>query len=437
MVDTTYPNSSKKRLSQEKVQELLLLYNNNQFEKVLSKIETLKELFNKTAELFNLEGASNASLQRYMAAIDSYKRAIELKPNYDEAYNNMGNALKGTGDIKGAIESYKQAIKINSTCEEAHYNLAVSQNEVGEFSDAANHSRHFIELNPNSAEAYYLLGNSLSDRDLKAAIQNCKHALKIRPNYVQAHNEISYCLRHYISARNNNLLGEIEAIEDLIKTEQQKLREKIDKDNFWFVDIPKTSSTAINVLLGLKFGWPFGKNTYLDSNGNHKIHINRSMLLADHTPAFIAKPHISETLWNKIDTFAVVRNPYRWCSSLWHHTMKYHNLGVKTNDFDQFLGALEERLKGDFTKREIYPTSYRQTDFILDVNGNRIVKYLFHLEDREAIDHFLRFKGVFGYSNTHRIKFGNETQSADHHIRLCEKRKIDRIFEKDFEILGY
>ena len=28
------------------------------------------------------------------AAIDSYKQALKIKPDYAEAYNNMGNALR-------------------------------------------------------------------------------------------------------------------------------------------------------------------------------------------------------------------------------------------------------------------------------------------------------------------------------------------------------
>ena len=57
------------------------------------------------------------------AAIDSYKQAIKIKPDYADAYYNMGNALKDTGDFNAAIDSYKQAIKIKPDYAEAYNNM--------------------------------------------------------------------------------------------------------------------------------------------------------------------------------------------------------------------------------------------------------------------------------------------------------------------------
>ena len=31
------------------------------------------------------------------AAIESYKQALKIKPDYAEAYSNIGNVLKGSG----------------------------------------------------------------------------------------------------------------------------------------------------------------------------------------------------------------------------------------------------------------------------------------------------------------------------------------------------
>ena len=37
-------------------------------------------------------------------AIENYEKAIELKPDYTEAYNNLGNVLRDTGKSDKAIE---------------------------------------------------------------------------------------------------------------------------------------------------------------------------------------------------------------------------------------------------------------------------------------------------------------------------------------------
>ena len=109
---------------QGQVDELVGLYNQRQFEEVLAKIKPLVSLFPKAITLYNIQGASNAALQRYDAAIDSYKQAIKIKPDYAEAYSNMGVALKDKGEFDAAIDSYKQAIKIKPDYAEAHRHLS-------------------------------------------------------------------------------------------------------------------------------------------------------------------------------------------------------------------------------------------------------------------------------------------------------------------------
>ena len=45
--------------------------------------------------------------------MENYRRAIEIDPKAKEAYNNLGNALKKIGDLKGAVENYRRAIEID------------------------------------------------------------------------------------------------------------------------------------------------------------------------------------------------------------------------------------------------------------------------------------------------------------------------------------
>ena len=56
-------------------------------------------------------------------AIASYRQAVRLKPDYAEAYNNLGNALKDQGKLEEAIASYQQALRLKPDYAEAHNNL--------------------------------------------------------------------------------------------------------------------------------------------------------------------------------------------------------------------------------------------------------------------------------------------------------------------------
>ena len=57
-------------------------------------------------------------------AIEAYDRALSLKPDYFEAYNNKANALKDQGKLEEAISSYKKAISLKPDYADAHINLS-------------------------------------------------------------------------------------------------------------------------------------------------------------------------------------------------------------------------------------------------------------------------------------------------------------------------
>ena len=57
-------------------------------------------------------------------AIESYDRALSLKPDYFEAYNNKANALKDQGELEEAITTYKKAISLKPDYADAHVNLS-------------------------------------------------------------------------------------------------------------------------------------------------------------------------------------------------------------------------------------------------------------------------------------------------------------------------
>ena len=57
-------------------------------------------------------------------AIPLYKKAIELNPNYVEAYNNLGVACFETGRREDAIAAlFKKALEINPNQADARRNL--------------------------------------------------------------------------------------------------------------------------------------------------------------------------------------------------------------------------------------------------------------------------------------------------------------------------
>jgi Flp pilus assembly protein TadD len=60
---------------------------------------------------------------RTSEAIDQYKQALRIKPNFAEAHANLGAALAQTGRISEAIEQLKASLLINPSNVDARNNL--------------------------------------------------------------------------------------------------------------------------------------------------------------------------------------------------------------------------------------------------------------------------------------------------------------------------
>ena len=55
-------------------------------------------------------------------SINAFNKAISIKPEYAEAYDNMGVALKNKGNLEEAINAHKKSILIKPYYAEAYNN---------------------------------------------------------------------------------------------------------------------------------------------------------------------------------------------------------------------------------------------------------------------------------------------------------------------------
>jgi tetratricopeptide (TPR) repeat protein len=65
------------------------------------------------------KGYAQANSGQYTQAIDNFKQAIALKPDYAEAYNMLGFSTRKSGDVKGAYAYYDKALKLKPNFPEA------------------------------------------------------------------------------------------------------------------------------------------------------------------------------------------------------------------------------------------------------------------------------------------------------------------------------
>jgi len=198
---------------------LVTLFNNGKLRQSLSESSQLLETFPNSIVLCNISGASSAGLKQFDAAIKYYKKALEIKPDYAEAYYNMGIALKDNGDLDAAINSYKKALEIKSDYVGAYFNTGNILKDTGDLEAAIDSYKKALEIKPDYAEAYNNIGLVLKDKgDLEEAINSYKKALEIKPDYFEAKENLISLLTSYIPQKDNpNLI--VKANEEIRKVD--------------------------------------------------------------------------------------------------------------------------------------------------------------------------------------------------------------------------
>jgi tetratricopeptide (TPR) repeat protein len=136
---------------------------------------------------YNL-GASYGELGRWQEAIDEYKQAIRIKPDYADAHNNLGAVYSKLGRYQDAIEAFSHAIKIKTDYAEAQYNLGITYGKLGRYQDAIEAFSQAIKIKTDYAEAHYNLGVAYYKLGrYQEAVDAYKQAIRIKPDFADVH----------------------------------------------------------------------------------------------------------------------------------------------------------------------------------------------------------------------------------------------------------
>lgn len=140
------------------------------------------------AEAFNNMGCALKDQGKLFAAIKAYQRAIYLSPNYTNAYFNLGNTLQEQRKWDTAVDAYLKALSTRSDFPEAFNNMGNALQSQKKWSEAIDAYTSAISLKADFADAYYNIGNVLHEQcKWEEAICEYRKALSIKPNYTNAY----------------------------------------------------------------------------------------------------------------------------------------------------------------------------------------------------------------------------------------------------------
>lgn len=199
---------------------------------------------------------------------------------------------------------------------------------------------------------------------------------------------------------------------------------------FYFIDIPRTSSSSIRSVIGRKFGKVYGKKNVVDSR--HAT----PQIFTDHARAKDMSALLGNFIWNRIFTFTMVRNPWDRTYSMYNYRKMICNI-PKEWSFRDYVLILEK----SFADTPYFKYSFHRngaSEYVLGNDGEIIVDFIAKYESREDDLRYIssRIK-CDDLASTHIQSAG---QNNKHYSKIYDeetKEIIRMLYAKDIELFGY
>jgi len=131
-------------------------------------------------------------------AINLFNGAIELDPEYAQAYAGMGEAYRRMYDetrdsewVDMAIQYSERAKEINNELPAVHVTLGMIQQATGRYDEAVNSFRRALKLDSVNADAYRGLARAYVQLgSIDQAEETYKRSIRLRPTYWAGYNQL-------------------------------------------------------------------------------------------------------------------------------------------------------------------------------------------------------------------------------------------------------
>jgi hypothetical protein len=211
------------------------------------------------------------------------------------------------------------------------------------------------------------------------------------------------------------------------------IRSCLNRNGFWYVDIPRTGSTFLRELLFKEVGWPHGKACI---SAKRRERSSKEFFGA-HSTAEEVRQIIGNELWASLYTFSVVRNPFDRVASLFLYYKNTEKLVA--GDFKDFCHAIQGSLFWAEHNRPHPPMWRTQKSYLFDKQSNRLVKEVGRHENIEKFLDVVRKKTRLLLPNSYIVNpsIGKPQEGLRALYDSNTARFVTDFFREDFESFGY
>jgi len=120
----------------------------------------------------------------YDLAIESYRQAVNINPQYVEAWNNLGLAYTFNEDFKESIECYEEALKFELEDPVLYDNIGFSYYALEDFEMAISFYEKALAINADNTTSLKKLGKIYCDvyKEHKKALTYFKRVNELDPS---------------------------------------------------------------------------------------------------------------------------------------------------------------------------------------------------------------------------------------------------------------
>ena len=136
-----------------------LYYARQQYSVALQEIRQALQADSSYAPAYMMLGLVHEALLEYKEADDSFRRSLDLAPQYSEAHNNYGLFLCNQKRYDEAMSQFEMAWKnpLYETPEKAYANAGQCALRMGDLTKAENYTRRALIRAPNQTQALLTL----------------------------------------------------------------------------------------------------------------------------------------------------------------------------------------------------------------------------------------------------------------------------------------
>ena len=165
--------------------QIIDLYNNGKFEKVIFQTNKHLEKNPPSHQLYNILGITYNKLNNNILAHECYSKAINIEPNFAVSYFNLGLLFHEQNSFEQAIKNYKKATSLNPDYIDAIFNLGIVLSDSGEINKAIYTYKSLLKKYYSHIDTHYNLGVIFKEMNrFSSSIFHYKEVLKIKPIYL-------------------------------------------------------------------------------------------------------------------------------------------------------------------------------------------------------------------------------------------------------------